>query len=172
MAQKFIDKILQDINDTGDVEKYKDDALVKIIFQEAFNPANKWILPEGVPPYKKADEPDGMFPTNMYLEARRIGYIFKREDLKPIKREGLFIELLESVSPEEAKILLAIKDQRLDKVYPKITPAIASKIVEIDTKEADKMIAEAKDAEEKAKKPHQSKTQKRDASGKFTKKAE
>ena len=33
------------------------------------------------------------------------------------------------------------------------------------------MIAEAKVAEEKAKKPHQSTTQKRDASGKFTKKA-
>ena len=120
---------------------------------------------------KKADEPDGMFPTNMYLEARRIGYIFKREDLKPIKREGLFIEMLESVSPEEAKILLAIKDQRLDKIYPKITPAVASKIVEIDTKEADKMIAEAKVAEEKAKKPHQATTQKRGPDGKFIKKA-
>ena len=112
-----------------------------------------------------------MFPTNMYLEARRIGYIFKREDLKPIKREGLFIEMLESVSPEEAKILLAIKDQRLDKIYPKITPVVASKIVEIDTKEADKMIAEAKLAEEKAKKPHQATTQKRGPDGKFIKKA-
>ena len=79
--------------------------------------------------------------------------------------------MLESVSPEEANILMAIKDQRLDKVYPKITPALASKIVEIDTKEADKMIAEAKDAEEKAKKPHQSTKQKRGPDGKFIKKA-
>ena len=112
-----------------------------------------------------------MFPTNMYLEARRIGYIFKREDLTPVKREGLFIEMLESVPHAEAKILLAIKDQRLDKVYPKITPAVASKIAEIDTKEADKMIAEAQDAEEKAKKPHQSTKQKRGPDGKFIKKA-
>lgn len=170
MAVKYIDKILQDINDTGDVEKYKDDALVRIIFENAFNPANKWILPEGNPPYKPSEE-DDMSPTNMYLEARRIGYIFKREDLTPVKREGLFIELLESVSHAEAKILLAIKDQRLDKIYPKITPELASKVADIDTKEADKMIAEAKIAEEKAKKPHQSKTQKRDSSGKFTKKA-
>ena len=94
-----------------------------------------------------------------------------RDSLTPVKREGLFIEMLESVPHAEAKILLAIKDQRLDKIYPKITPAVASKIAEIDTKEADKMIADAKDAEEKAKKPHHFKTQKRDASGKFTKKA-
>ena len=69
-----------------------------------------------------------MSPTNMYLEARRIGYIFKREDLTPVKREGLFIEMLESVPHAEAKILLAIKDQRLDKIYPKITPELASKV--------------------------------------------
>ncbi len=171
MAVKYIEKILQDINDTGEVEKYKDDALVRIIFENAFNPANKWILPEGNPPFKEADEPDGATPTNMYLEARRIGYIFKREDLTPVKREGLFIEMLESVPPAEAKILLAIKDQRLDKIYPKITPAVASKIAEINTNEADKMIAEAKDAEEKANKPHQSTQQKRGPDGKFIKKA-
>ena len=41
MAVKYIEKILQDINDTGEVEKYKDDALVTIIFENAFNPANK-----------------------------------------------------------------------------------------------------------------------------------
>ena len=72
MAQKFIYKILQDINDNPDkIEEIAGtDALVRIIFENAFNPANKWILPEGAPSFKKADEPDGMFPTNLYLEAR------------------------------------------------------------------------------------------------------
>ncbi len=173
MAQKFIYKILQDINDNPDkIEEIAGtDALVRIIFENAFNPANKWILPEGTPPFKKADEPDGMFPTNLYLEARRIGYIFKRDDLKPLKREGLFIEMLESVDPDEAKILLAIKEQRLDKLFPKITPAVASKVAQINTEEADKMIADAQVAEDKAKQPHQSASQKRGPDGKFLKKA-
>jgi hypothetical protein len=173
MAQKFIHKILSEINENPDkiVEIAGQDALVRIIFENAFNPANKWILPEGIPPYKKADEPDGMFPSNMYLEARRIGYIFKREDLKPLKREGLFIEMLESVSPEEANILIHIKEQKLYKLYPNITPAVASKVAQVSVMVAESMIAEQEEAEEKAKKPHQAVSQKRGADGKFLKKA-
>ena len=55
--------------------------------------------------------------------------------------------------------------------YPKIDYVVHAMSMTDFRELDDKMIADAKDAEEKAKKPHQSKTQKRDASGKFTKKA-
>ena len=86
----------------------------------AFDPAKKWILPEGEPPYKHSAEPIGMTPTNLYGELRRL-YVFNRADLKPVKREQLFISLLEGVHPDEAKFLCAVKDQTLHKLYPKVT---------------------------------------------------
>jgi hypothetical protein len=33
--------------------------------------------------------------------------------LNPIKRESIFIEVLETVSPEEAKLVLMMKDKKL-----------------------------------------------------------
>jgi hypothetical protein len=53
-------------------------------------------------------------------------YVFTRKDLTPIKRESLFISLLEGVHPEEAKVLIAMKDQKLTKLYPKITHKLVS----------------------------------------------
>ena len=61
-----------------------------------------------------------MSPANLRMEMKKL-YVFKRQDLKPIKREQLFIDLLENVHPEEAKLLLAVKDQKLSKLYKKIT---------------------------------------------------
>jgi hypothetical protein len=61
-----------------------------------------------------------MAPTTLIHEAKRL-YVFTRKDLKPLKREQLFIDLLESIEDEEAKVLLAVKDQKLTKLYPKIT---------------------------------------------------
>jgi hypothetical protein len=53
-------------------------------------------------------------------------YVFMRQDLKPIKRESLFIGLLEGIHPTEAAILIAVKDQKLQKMYPKITWKLVS----------------------------------------------
>lgn len=119
--RKYVTEMLKEINaDTAALEKYKGDPALKIIFDYAFDPAKKFILPEGEPPFTPAVEPLGMTPTNMFNEVRRF-YVFCRADLKPIKRESLFISFLEGIHPDEAKLMLAIKDQKLTKMYPKIT---------------------------------------------------
>ena len=113
--------MLEEINsDPKAIEIYKNDSVLKLIFEYAFDPSKKMILPEGEPPFKPAAEPIGMTPTNLFGEMRRL-YVFCRADLKPIKREGLFISMLEGVHPTEAEVLIAIKDQTLHKKYPKIT---------------------------------------------------
>ncbi len=99
--------------------------ILKVIFAHSFLPDFKMNLPEGEPPFKPAAEPMGMTPTNMFSEARRM-YVFTRNDLSAIKRESLFISLLEGVHPDEAKILIAMKDQKLSKLYPKITHKLVS----------------------------------------------
>lgn len=125
--RKYVTQMLDEINeDPAKIEVYKNDAALKLIFEYAFIPEKKFILPEGEPPFKPAAEPMGMTPTNLFSELRRM-YVFCRADLKPIKREGLFISFLEGVHPTEAKMLIAVKDQELHKIYPKITRKLLEK---------------------------------------------
>jgi hypothetical protein len=124
--RKYLTQMLQDINDNPkNIDNYKDDFLLKVIAAHAFLPDYKMILPEGEPPFKPTAEPMGMTPTNLFSEAKRF-YVFCRKDLSAIKRESLFIGLLESIHPEEAKVVIAVKDQKLHKLYPKITHKLVS----------------------------------------------
>lgn len=124
--RKYLTQMLQDINDNPkNIQNYKDDFLLKVIGAHAFLPDYKMLLPEGEPPFKPTAEPMGMTPTNLFSEAKRF-YVFCRKDLTPLKRETLFIGLLEGIHPEEAKIVIAVKDQKLQKMYPKITHKLLS----------------------------------------------
>lgn len=118
---KYITNILEEINnDPKKIENYKANSALRFIFEHAFLPEKKFVLPEGDPPYKKDAAPLGMSPANLYMEVKKL-YVFCRADLKPIKRETLFVQLLENLHPSEAELILAIKDQNLAKLYPKIT---------------------------------------------------
>ena len=118
--------MLAEINENPKaIENYKEEFLLKVVFAHSFLPDFKMDLPEGEPPFKPTSEPMGMTPTNMFSEARRM-YVFTRKDLSNIKRESLFISLLEGVHPDEAKVLIAMKDQKLHKMYPKITHKLVS----------------------------------------------
>jgi hypothetical protein len=118
---KFVTEILEEINkDPASLEKMKGNGALKYIFEHAFDPEKKFALPEGDPPYKNDAAPQGMSKGNLLMELRKM-YVFCRKDLKAIRRETLFIQLLENIHPDEAKVVLAIKDQNLTKMYPKIT---------------------------------------------------
>jgi hypothetical protein len=124
--QKYLTQMLDEINsDPKSIEKHKDNFLLKVIFAHAFLPDYKMLLPEGEPPFKAGSEPMGMTPTNLFAEAKRF-YVFMRKDLAAIKRESLFIGMLEGIHPDEAKIVIAVKDQKLQKLYPKITWKLVS----------------------------------------------
>lgn len=123
---KYITEILNEINaDPKVIEKYKSQAALRLIFEHAFLPEKKFVLPEGTPPYKEDAAPLGMTPANLYQEVRKL-YVFCRADLSPIRRETLFIQLLENLHPSEAKLVVAIKEQNLKSLYPKITWKLVS----------------------------------------------
>lgn len=89
------------------------------ILQGALDPNIKWQLPEGIPPYKPCDLVDQQH--RLFTEVRRL-YLFREggnPNLKQIRREALFIELLESLDPEDAKLILAMKDKHLP--YPGVS---------------------------------------------------
>jgi hypothetical protein len=74
------------------------------------------------------DVPYTLRSTNFMNEIRRF-YIFTKErsDLSVVRREALFIQLLEIVHEFEANILIAIKDQNISTLYPNVTYDILSK---------------------------------------------
>lgn len=119
--RKFVTEMLKDINeDPKKIVEYKDSVPLKILFGFAFRPEGKMLLPEGAPPYKPDAAPLGMSPGNLLMELKRL-YVFLRKDIKASRREQLFIQLLESVHPDEAKLLIAVKDQDIPSVYKSIT---------------------------------------------------
>jgi len=124
---KYLTEVLEEINsDPKAIDNYKTDMALKMLLEYAYIPEKKFDLPAGNPPYKEDAAPIGMSPANLRMEAKKL-YVFLRKDLKPIKREQLFIDLLENVHPSEAKLLLAIKDQKLTKLYKKVTRSVVEK---------------------------------------------
>jgi len=124
---KYIVDILKEVDADPALLKttYAGNAALRTVFENAFLPENKWLLPEGDAPYKQTAEPLGMTPTNIYTELRRF-YIFRRQDLEAIRRESIFISLLEGVHESEAKLLVAIKDQVLPSLYKNITAEVVA----------------------------------------------
>lgn len=125
---KYITEVLKEINDNPElVSKHKTNAGLRIVLEYSYDPAKKFLLPDGVPPYKKDSAPIGMSPGNIHQEFRRF-YVFCRADLTPFKRETIFVQLLENVHPSEAELMLAIKDQELTRLYPNLDRAFAESL--------------------------------------------
>jgi hypothetical protein len=88
-------------------------AAFKAIFGLAYDQNIKWLLPEGEPPFRPTDVLDA--EGRLLSELRRL-YLFVEggnPDLTKTRREFLFIQLLESVHPQDAKLLIAMKDRKL-----------------------------------------------------------
>lgn len=101
--------------------KHNSPVLIEILKMN-FHPEIKFKLPEGEPPFKREGVPMGMADSNLYKEMRRMYiWINPPENLHRIKRETLFIQLLESINEKEALLLCAVKDKDLSRIYPNVT---------------------------------------------------
>lgn len=95
------------------------------ILKFAYDPNIVFALPEGDPPYNPCEYPDQQ--NMLFSEARKL-YLFiegGNPNLNKVKREMMFIELLQSVDPSDAKLLLAMKNKTLP--YPGLNPQIVLK---------------------------------------------
>lgn len=98
---------------------------VESIIRGALDPQIKWLLPEGSPPYKPSDLVDQQHI--IYTECRKF-YLFVEggnKNLKQTRREQLFVEMLEKIDPEDAKLLIAVKDKHMP--YKQITRDLVNK---------------------------------------------
>lgn len=83
------------------------------------------MLPEGEVPYKKNDSPKGTTHTYLEKEGSKLFYFVKGgSSISQIKREEIFIGLLETLHEEEAELLCLVKDKKLQKKYSRISKAL------------------------------------------------
>lgn len=87
--------------------------VLKDVLKYTFDPKIKWLLPEGIPPYKPSAEQYN--EDAFYHEVRKL-YLFVEGgnmNLTQSRREFLFVEMLQHIHPEDAELLCAIKDRKL-----------------------------------------------------------
>lgn len=86
---------------------------LKTVLKYTFHKNIMFELPKGAPPYKEMETPENWGHNRLPRELRKFQYFITGTTLNPIKREAMFIEVLESVSPEEAKLVLMMKEKKL-----------------------------------------------------------
>lgn len=115
---------LKSKQERAEVLKASDSFALRSILQLAFHPGLKPALPEGAPPYKRVVEHQNDYHRgHLHVEARKLTYMVEQpgHNLNRIKRENIFITILETLPGAEADMLIAAKDKKLHKLYKGIT---------------------------------------------------
>ena len=122
-------EILTKVNNAKDkpkkievLKKYDTNEL-RMFLKGAFDEKLEWLLPEGKPPYTVNEAPVGTEHTWLKQEVKRMFHFLKggNPQLSQMKRDNMFIQMLEGLSEEEAKLLVWAKDNELNKHYKGLT---------------------------------------------------
>lgn len=106
-----------------DVLRQYDSPALRQILKGAFDPRIEWDLPSGTPPYMENEAPEGTEHTLLENEAKRLWHFVKDADpaLNKLRKETLFIQVLEGLHKDEAKVLIDVKNKSLNKTYKGLT---------------------------------------------------
>ena len=116
------------------LQEYKSKALTKILLCN-FSKRIHFVFPSGKTPYRPLDRPKGVDHQILFTEQRLLDkFITKtvngvtyfgcsgglRPNMQQLRKENLWIQILESLHEEEAQVLDLVKDKELTSRY-KIT---------------------------------------------------
>ena len=97
-----------------EILKSRDNYATRALLQLNFHPDVKWHIPKGSPPYTPSQEADST-EGSIHFEVKKLNYFVKGggHDLSMLKRESMYVQLLERVDAKDAKLLISVKDQNL-----------------------------------------------------------
>ena len=100
------------------LKEYNSDSL-RMVIKASFDPKIKWSLPRGEVPFRPNEAPEGTEHSMLSYEARKLYHYIEggNPTITQNKRETMFVQLLESLHPDEADILVAAKDKVLHQKY-------------------------------------------------------
>ena len=141
VSQTLISEVLQRVSNAKTkakkveiLQEYKSPALTKILLCN-FAKSIGFVFPSGATPYTPSEKPEGVQHQILFTEHRMIDKMITktmngvtlygcsgqpRPRIQQIKKEQIWIQLLEALHADEAAVLDAVKDKELHKRY-KIT---------------------------------------------------
>lgn len=141
VSKTLISEVLQRVSNAKTKDEkvailveYKSPALTKVLLCN-FAPNIEFVFPEGSTPYKKRERPIGVDHQLLFNEQRMLDKFIRKEvagvvyygcsgTTKPmmnqLKKESLWMQVLEGLHEDEAEVLDLIKDKKLTTRY-KIT---------------------------------------------------
>lgn len=104
---------------TGKAAKVKvlldhDSPALRDVIRGSMDKTIVWLLPGGEVPYEPSTEES--YPASLQKENRKFTYFVKGgqgDNLRPLKRETIFIGILEGVHPRDAKILVSMINKKV-----------------------------------------------------------
>jgi len=121
----LISEVLQKVNNAKTKDKKiavlreNDTEALRMIIKASFDPKIEWVLPEGDTPYKANESPEGTEHTVLSQESRRLWHFIKGADNQTprMRKESMFIQMLEGLHKNEAEVLCHVKDKVLHQKY-------------------------------------------------------
>ena len=103
------------------LKHYRDDALTALLIWN-FDPSVVSALPDGAVPYTPNEVPEGTDHTSLRREWKNLYHFIRggNDGLNGLRRESMFVQMLEGLHPREADLVCLVKDKRLTDKY-KIT---------------------------------------------------
>jgi len=100
--------------------KNNSSAALKAVIGYALDPLVHWLIPPGTPPFrplqKAADQESALY--NQYRMMLYFVNSKEGKNLTQIKREQIFIQFLEAIDPDDANLIIRVKDKKLE-ISPK-----------------------------------------------------
>lgn len=108
------------------LKEYENDALKSLLIWN-FDESIISVLPQGEVPFKPNESPLGTDHSSLRREFKHFYNFVKggNDTLPSIRRETIFIQILEGLHPNEAEVLCLVKDKQLQSKY-KITKELVS----------------------------------------------
>ena len=115
------------------LQEYNNNGLRSILIIN-FDESLKFLLPEGEVPFNPNDAPAGTEHTRLTQEYRGLYRFFKGGDssLKSMRREQLFVQLLEGLHKDEAEMLVLACNKELQSKYRITKQAVSEAFPQIE----------------------------------------
>ena len=109
------------------LRKHNSNALRQLLIIN-FDESIESVMPEGDVPYTPNDAPIGTDHSRLEQEYRGLYRFFKGGDnrINSLKRETMFVQLLEGLHQDEAELVVLAKDGNMNNKYKRITRAMVS----------------------------------------------
>ncbi len=131
-----VDKLKTEAEMVEKLKKMSSNKHIKEILSLAFDENIVWLLPDTDPPYKPSTDKKDKLESRLLQEMRSMPIFLnygKYVNMKQSKREQIFVDILQTISPDDAILLLSIKNKKLPfdnltrEVVEKAFPLLAEK---------------------------------------------